>query len=261
MRSRQFITACVVACASFAVPLMAMAGPADDIRGLIKSGDYTKALTLASDIETAEGYILAAESLSAQIMLGEVDKLNKSAKRARKFAKMALELDPSSYDARLQYALAEGFVTRTTGNLTAWRKRLPMKSRKTIQNLRADYPQDARVMALEAAWHLGVIRKTGESSGQKWFGASTANGHNLYQAAIARAPQDIIIRTNYIMGLLALKAEPDAALIKTHLDALMLMVPQTDAEMKVKNHASLVHASLTDMDLAKTQAEQFLDGK
>jgi len=95
---------------------------------------------------------------------------------ARELSKKALELDPALYDARLQYTLSDGFVTRTSGDLTAWRKKLPTKTLAKIQEFRAAYPDDAKGLALEGAWHLGVIRKTGEKNGGKWFGASDARG-------------------------------------------------------------------------------------
>jgi len=109
---------------------------------------------VAQTLETAEGYALAAESLSAQILLGEVRKLNKHSKQARELSEKALELDPALYDARLQYTLSDGFVTRTSGDLTAWRKKLPTKTLAKIQDFRAAYPDDAKGLALEGAWHL-----------------------------------------------------------------------------------------------------------
>jgi len=95
----------------------AWANSVSEARSLITSGDYESARIVAQTLETAEGYALAAESLSAQILLGEVRKLNKHSKQARELSKKALELDPALYDA------PDGFVTRTSGDLTAWRKK------------------------------------------------------------------------------------------------------------------------------------------
>jgi len=135
----------------FAAP--AWANSAAEVRTLIASGDYEAARKVGQSLDTAEGYALAAESLSAQILLGEVDKLNKRSKEARDLAEMALSLDPVHYNAKLQYALADGFVTRTSGNVTAWRKKLPMKTLEKIGTFRSDYPEDAKGLALEGAWH------------------------------------------------------------------------------------------------------------
>ncbi|MEP1231697.1 MAG: hypothetical protein ABJG88_13575 [Litorimonas sp.] len=255
------ITRFVAFCLCVAAPLAIWAAPIDDIQALVDAGQYEQARHLATQMDTAEGYILAAESLSAQIMLGEVDKLNKHSKQARELAQMALHLDPDSYDAKLQYALADGFVTRTSGNLTAWRKNLPMKTYSSIQDLRQDYPNDARVIALEAAWHLGVVRKAGEKSGQKWFGASSLQGRELYNQAIELAPQNIIIRSNYVIGLLALKHEPDMADIKSNIEDVLLMTPNNYMETKVQQRMQEIYTNLNNKALCKKHAEDFLDGQ
>jgi len=234
MRFRHSAILFIVFLTSLLASFTAFATSLDDIRALIAAGQYEQARTLAAEVKTAEGYVLAAESLSSQIMLGEVSKLNKNAKKAREFAEMALALDPNSYEARLQYALTDGFVTRTTGNLTAWRKKLPMRTYNAIQAFRQDYPNDARAIALEGAWHFGVVRKTGDKNGQKWFGASAGKGHALYKDAIEIDPQNIVIRTNYVMAVLALKSDPDLEVMKRHLEDIMLMTPITDVDMKVK---------------------------
>lgn len=243
------------------LPMVAAASSSDHIRALIAAGDYEQARILATNMDTAEGYILASQSLSTQIMLGEVLKLNERSKDARELAKMALILDPASYDAKLQYALTDGFVTRTTGNLTAWRKKLPMKTQDAIKALRADYPNDARAMALDAAWHFGIIRKAGENAGLKWFGASADEGRQLYEQAIEIAPHDMVIRINYVAGLLVLKSDPNITELKAQLEDIMLITPKTDVETKVKDRAIRLYINLENKSARENLAERFLDGK
>jgi len=264
MRFKAYIVLLAVFILNLAAPLMAYAAPIDDVRALIASGEYEQARVLAAQIETSDGYALAAESLAAQILLGEVKKLNKHSKEARELAQMALELDPSSYDARLQYTLTDGFVTRTTGDMTAWRKKLPMKTRKAIQDFRADYPQDGRAMALEAAWHLGVIRKTGVKNGSKWFGASLEEGKALYQDAIVRRPDDIIIRANYFMAMQALAGKIDVydpLRQKPILQEILGLDANTDLDKKVQARMRNVLDNIEDPKIVKNLAEKFLDGK
>ena len=104
------------------------------------------------------------------------------------------------------------------------------------------------------------MRKTGEKNGQKWFGASGLEGRKLYEQAIEIAPEDIVIRANYVMALLALKSEPDTALLKANLEDILLMTPVTDVETKIKTQAELIYANLDDRKICKKQAERFLDG-
>lgn len=264
MTLRKYMTACILWLTAFSMSAVAIATSPGEVRALIATGEYEKSRALAVQIDTAEGYFLAAESLSAQIMLGEVKKLNKQSKKARDYAKMALALDPESYDARLQYALTDGFVTRTSGDLTAWRKGLPLKTYDIIQEFRADYPDDARAMALEAAWHFGVIRKTGLKNGQKWFGASLETGHQIYQEAIARRPSDIIIKANYFMALQALNKKIDVhdpAASKVVLEEILSLQANIDLDRKVQGHLRSALTMIDDPDAVRAFAEDFLDGK
>lgn len=243
----------------FAFP--AWANSAKDARELIALGDYETARAIAQNLETAEGYALAAESLSAQILLGEVSKLNRKSKQARALSKKALALDPALYDAQLQYALSDGFVTRTSGDITAWRKKLPTKTLANIQAFRAAYPDDPKGAALEGAWHLGVIRKTGEKNGGKWFGASREEGERLYAEARAAAPNDVLIETNYALSLLVLDVEKYAPQVAPLLEAVAGMPAGDDLYKKVQMKAAKVLAAFGDEKRVEKLAERFLDGE
>jgi len=233
---------------SLLLAMPAWASSPDEARALIVSGDYVAARQMAESLETAEGYALAAESLSAQILLGEVDKLNRRAKEARELSEKALILDPSFYDAKLQYALADGFVTRTSGNVTAWRKKLPMKTLGIIQSFRAEHPDDARGLALEG----------------KWFGASFEEGKRLYRDAILADPNDILIRANYFMALQVLNKELPVY-SKTHnrasLEKILALSAETDIEEKTQARMREVLENLDDPKTMRKLAEKFLDGR
>jgi len=246
---------------SFLLAVPAWANSPDEARALFESGDYETARVMAEDLQTAEGYALAAESLSAQILLGEVKKLNKRSKEARKLAEAALSLDPAHYNAKLQYALADGFVTRTSGDLTAWRKRLPMKTYEKIGTFRSTYPDDPKGLALEGAWHFGVLRKAGIKNGEKWFGASLTEGERLYGEARAKSHNDILIETNYAMALLALDGKAYKAQAKPILEAVAAMPANDDLYRKVQEKAATVLAAYGDDKKVKKLAGRFLDGE
>ncbi len=244
----------------FLISSSAWANSAADIRALIDSGNYAQAYEEGQSLNTAEGYALAAESLSAQILLGEVDKLNKQSKKARALSEKALALNPSLYEAKLQYALTDGFVTRTSGDLTAWRKKLPTKTLANIESFRQEYPQDPLGMALEGAWHMGVVRKTGEKNGGKWFGASLSEGLRLYGLARKNNPDDILIETNYAMSLLVLNAKHYADYVRPVLENIGDLRPRTDLERKVQSRAVEVLNHYDKPKQVETLAAKFLDG-
>lgn len=239
----------------------AWANSAEEVRALMTAGDYENAYNIASELNTAEGIALAAESISAQILLGEVKRLNKQSKQARELAQKALSLDPENYNAKLQYTLADGFVTRTSGDITAWRKKLPTKTLAVIGDFRRSYPDDPRGLALEGAWHLGVIRKAGEKNGQKWFGASLDEGLKFYDMARTKTPNDILIETNYAMSLLVLNPEHYGPFARPILENISQLQASTDLDRKVQARAAQVLTHYENPKRVKKLAADFLDGE
>ena len=65
----------------------AQASSLSEVKELFIMGRFDEAQTAAIKMNTAEGYAIASESLLAQILLGEVGKLNTHSKFARSLAK------------------------------------------------------------------------------------------------------------------------------------------------------------------------------
>lgn len=237
-------------------------GPGD-IRIRMTAGDYDIAYAAAEDLGTADGYALAAEILLSEIMLGEVEKNKKQAKRARKLAEAGLELDPEHQNARLQYAIADGFVTRETGDVSAWMKKLPQKTEAIVQTYRTDFPGDPRGDALLGAWHLAIARKAGNKNAEKWFGASIAQGQALFQTALTAEPDNVIINVNYAFSLLALETDDfggveDAREILTQVG---MTEPSDHLGRVLKTYAAEALSQIEDRDVVSGYAGMFLDGE
>ena len=247
----------------FGAGLMSFANSPETIRQSITVGDFAAAFTQAETLETAEGYALAAESLLSEIMLGLAEKNKKQAKRARNFAQAALDLDPSNQAARLQYAVADGFVGREAGDVSAWMKKLPQKAEAIIKAYRSDYPNDARGEALLGAWHLTVARKAGNERAKKWFGANIADGRKLSQSALAAQPDDIVIAVNYAFSLLALKDEDfsDIEEARQVLLAVSALNPEDHLGRVLKDYAVKALGEIEDRERVRDYAEFFLEGK
>ena len=235
----------------------------ETIRQSITAGDYAAAFTQAEGLDTAEGYALAAESLLSEIMLGHAEQNKKQAKRARSLAQAALDLDPFNQDARLQYAVADGFVGRATGDVSAWMKKLPQKAEAIINAYRTDYPNDSRGTALLGAWHLTIARKAGQERARKWFGANIADGRALSQSAIAAQPDDIVISVNYAFALLALEPEDfdDREEARQVLTAALSAQPVDYLGQVLKGYASEALAQIDNPDIVPNYAEMFLEGQ
>ncbi len=241
----------------------ALAGNQSSLRDDLSAGDYKTAYVKAITLETSEGYALAAEALLSEIMLGQVEKNKKQAKRARKLAEDSLMMNPLNQNARLQYAIADGFVTRETGDVSAWMKKLPQKTLAILQTYREDFPDDPRGHAILGAWHLAIVRKTGGEDGNKWFGANITEGQELFLAAYKNQPQKLVIGVNYAFALIALKDKDldttdDARII---LQDIARLTPQDHLSLTLQAYAREALTRLDDRDSAREYVGLFLDGK
>lgn len=238
----------------------AYSSSADDARALFEQGDYDAAISMAIDLKTAEGLTLAAESMSAKVMLGYVEDANDSAKTARKWAEKAVKKAPNSQEAQVQYALAYGFETRTSSPFRAWRKKLPEKTLKTIEAYRAEYPDDPRGDALLGAWHLGIVRKTGKDDGKGWYGASEEDGIKYYQSAMDAAPDNIVIASNF--GVTLLSVDMDAHFDKATelLTTVSGMQPRNAVDVDVQKRVVRLLEASQDRGALKDAVDELLDG-
>ena len=237
-------------------------GPAD-IRAQMADGEYEAAYAQAERLQTVEGYTIAAEILLTEIMLGEAEKNKKQAKRARKLAEAALELDPTSQGARLQYAIADGFVARESGDVSAWMKKLPQKTEAIIEAYRTDFPSDSHGDALLGAWHLAVVRKGGKGNAEKLFGANIEQGHALFQKAWAQQPHDIVVGVNYAFSLLGLKEDDflDIEEARQVLTTVIAMVPTDHLGRVSQSYAREALTQIEDRDVVRDYVCMFLDGE
>jgi len=232
-------------------------------RAKLMQGEFAAAYAEAKQTETADSRALASEILLTEIMLGLAKKNKKQAKLARMLAEAALKIDPNHQNARLQFAIADGFVTRETGNVSAWMKKLPQKTHVIVQSYRDDFPDDPRGDALMGAWHLAIARKAGNKNAIKWFDASIAEGRTLFLAARAEQPKDTIIGVNYAFSLLALKEgdfsdTEEARLILTEISR---MTPDDHLGKTLKAYGIEALNRIEDRDDVRDYVGRFLDGK
>lgn len=247
----------LVLCFGLSSPVMA---DVEKARHLFVQGEYQDALLENEGDESPAALTLQAEILSGMVMLGLVDTPNKTSKRARKLAYDAHQANPVSQEAFLQYVLAYGFETRTSSPIKAWRKKLPQKTLALIQSYQAAYPDDPRGEALLGAWHLGIVRKTGDKRAKKWFDASETEGITAYRSAHSAAPNDIVIGSNFGVTLLSVNLDKYYDQAISMLEAIMQIPARTGIERDVQDRVRLVLLHKNNRsDLAKA-VDDLLDG-
>lgn len=252
--------ACLVAVVIMS--MTAQAASLDEARQHYIEGRYEQALSSTQNLNDVEAYLLASEALSAQILLGQVRKPHKRAREAVRYAEDALKKDPNNMRARLQYALAYGLMTRSSGALKAWRKKYPVKSRDIILALKTDVPDNPRVEALLGAWHLGVVRKAGEKNAQKWYQANVAAGQAAYERALEVSPNDILILSQYAVSLLVVAPATHKAQVSDLLKTAITIEPVMAIDRLVQARMMSILEALSENDkTARKLAEDFLDSR
>ena len=241
-----------------------------ETQNLIKSGSYAKAVEMGKALNTADSLAFASEALAREIMLGESESPKASAIAARNLAEKALDIEPDHQNARLQFVVTDGFVARYTGDVTAWFKKLPQKSLELIQAYRTDFPDDPRGDALMGAWHLEIIRKAGEESAERWFGARPDYGKAYFEKALHRDPDDAIVNVNYAFALIALveTEKTDKAAIKAQnlrraqmlIETALSSAPSDDLTRKMQAKANVAQSLYDSPSELKSFVDAFFEG-
>ena len=228
-------------------------------RQMFLNGQYASAMDIGKDLGTAEGLSLAAESMSAQVLLGQVKKRRKTATKARKLAQKALKKDPASHTAIMQYALARGFETQASSPMRVWRKGLIKKSRVAIEAVQKNIPEDPRGDALMGAWHLGIVRRAGADRAEDWFEATEAEGIAFYDSALTQSPDDITILTNFAVTLLAIDPVRHADKAKNILTHTLAQESSNALEAAMLERAKRLMGYFGNSEDLQSVAEAILD--
>ncbi len=231
----------------------------EKLRTLFNQGDYKAAIKGGKDIGTADGLSLASESMSAQVLLGQVAKRRKTATKARKLAQKALKKDPGSREAIVQYALSRGFETQSSSPMRVWRKGLIKKSKEAIIAVQDNYPEDPRGDALMGAWHLGIVRRAGEERALDWFNATEAEGIKLYESSLIKRPDDIIILANFATALLAIDSERHKEKALALSERAYQAKASTSLEKDVQTRLEKLKPLFDNPEALKDMAESILD--
>lgn len=246
------------------ISLISASGVADDranqdLRQLFDKGDYKAVIKAGKDMKTAQGLSFASEAMSAQVLLGQVNKRRKTATRARKLAQKALKIDADSKEAIVQYALARGFETQSSSPMRVWRKGLIKKSKEAIIEVQETFPEDARGDALMGAWHLGIVRRAGEDRALDWFEATESEGIAFYEKSLLKRPDDIIILANFATALLAIDSERNLSKAKLLAQRAYAAKPGNALEMAVQTRLTKLQPLFGDSAALKAMAETILD--
>ena len=244
---------------SLSLSSQSFADDLEEARRALKNGNYNQAFTQGQAYGEIAGLLVAAEALNTQLLLGQSQRPKNDAKQAMAIARQILKVDPQNEKAKMAYALAYGFYGRSVSSLTAWRKKLPQKIHAAIDEAAAANLNSANSEALLAAWHLNIYFKAGEKMAKEQYGASLDVGKALFEKALDKAPQDILISANYAFTLYVGDPERNAIEAQKVIKSALKTIPKNDAERQVKALMGDVLANFNQPKLARRKAKKFLD--
>jgi len=169
-------------------------------------GEYDAALTELSDSKTADALAFRARALLAEAMSGPADPPEDMLHRALEDANVALIMDPSHSEARLQRAIALSLILRPMSVREARKTGWAEEARDLAEGVLEDEPGNVYAHGFLSVWNLEVVHRGGRI-GAMILGAGVSDGRAHYEAATAAASDDASVHWQWARALAALEAE------------------------------------------------------
>ena len=226
--------------------------PPSDIEALYNEGHFIEAAAAGAEVGSAEALTLAARANIAAAML-ETDPTLRDGyvDGALAFARAALEIDAEAVEAHLQAAIALGLVGRRSGPISAHARGLARIGRAHIDDALALDPENPWGYAALGAWHLEVVAGGGAAPARLLYGARRDEGLAAFARAVHLAPDNLVVRYERAMALLAFDAASLAPVALEDLAAVAALEPRNAIERALKVRAAELVASFEDRDADK----------
>ncbi len=179
------------------------------------AGDFLQAASMAAELNTADGYALAADSLAIygyHIAAPDREREDIFA-RATGYGLEAVRLDPQNAQAHLQLAHAMGRYAQVVGVIEVLGNRYVTRVRDAVETAAELDPESAMAHLGIAVWHAEALDKAGIIA-RLLFGASSAKVLEHIDLALAYGPELKIVQleTGYSLLLLSERRYGDRAL-------------------------------------------------
>lgn|SRR5215471_507546 len=192
-----------------------------------QQGEYAAAADAATHEGGAAGFALAARAVLAEASLHE-DPCLDCLKRAEDLARRSIGADPLNVEGNLQLAVALGYEARIIGAFRARLQRFPEQAKAAIDTALKVAPEDAWTLASAGGFNIEVVRSGGRFFGNLLYDANFDDGVAYYKRAIAKDPDNAVIKLQYALSLTSYVFEQRRTEIMTVLDSVA-QGPHVDA--------------------------------
>jgi hypothetical protein len=210
----------------------ALAQRLDTARDLYADGEFLRASQVARQLETSDGYALAARALYEYAMEQPTNKREPLMVQCETFAKNALELNPNNADAYFELGAGAGQFALLRGTVWAFLNGIPQQIRSHFERAIALNPRHTFAMVALARWHAEVVA----GGGGFLYNATPEESLKLLNRAIQLEPKNINIRVNFAETLMVLDKKNRAA-AKAQLEVAITLSPRDALERKALENA------------------------
>ncbi|MGD2133134.1 MAG: hypothetical protein PVI23_10105, partial [Maricaulaceae bacterium] len=239
-------------------------------RALYRAGAYVEAAEMSAQGASADAKAFAAKSYAAAAVLADdFDRANALADAALAQASEAVNADPDDVEARLQLTVALWLDGRRRGDLDAYFRGIPQRSRAVIEGVLADAPSDASgdvsgeawAHSLLGAWHFEAVRRGGGWA-RRTLGADLAEGAEAFELAMSLAPDDPVIAVQCGVSYLALDPELYAEPARAAFERALAVVPRDDFEaaLQARARVALDLMAQGEMDALAARVDFWVSG-
>lgn len=230
-----------------AVPgAVASAADLDAALAAYRQGDFARAAELARATGSAQGFALAARAeLAHSDLIVVPGERGDGLERAERWARRAIELDPSVDEGHLQLAVALGMIGRERGVVPAHFDGYADEARAHLDLVLARKPGSAWANALLGGWHLEIVYGGG-MVGEILYDADAAEGVARYRRALAIGPDNDLIAFQFALQLLAVyRDDPEFTdEARRLLNRLLDKTPQDAVERLTRDRAARLLSAL-----------------
>ena len=190
-----------------AVPPAGAAGSGSigEARAAYAAGRFVEAVRIAEMLRTAEGYALAAESLTIHAHhIAEDGEREMLLERAIDLAGKAVDSDPDNANAHLQLARAIGRHAQAIGSFEAAGRGYAKRIREATETALRLEPGMAAAHLSLGLWNAEVVAAVGPFMARLIYGARKKNALAAFERALRLAPHAKAVALEYALGLLVL---------------------------------------------------------
>ncbi len=203
---------------------------------LFAHGAWLAAAGLARGDASAAGYALAARAtLVAASLETDRHRRNLLLELAVRDVEAALARNPDWLEAQLQAAAAYGFRAQVRRSANDVRR-----SRRHVERALALAPDEPLALAALGYWHGRTVLGAGRFLAALFFGARRKQAIAAFEAALARAPEDPVIRVGFGRMLLRFEDTRDSRRGLEELARAMPLPAGTALEREMKRQAALL---------------------